>query len=214
MKNTFPDSEKAKARLEALSDGIFAITMTMMIIDLKIPENSFHNLSPSELNNALNDLIPSIRSYLLSFFILAIFWMRQQIHLNYLEVIEKHSILIYIVFLLLIGFVPFTVNLIKRYPDYHSPFILYSLNMLLLSVILYLNTYFTYGKKVKDEKHEKDENIEMFLRVSGITVLIFLAGFVISFYDIEIAFFVILMDPVFYFLYRRIGKAKVRLKFN
>ena len=74
--------------------------------------------------------------------------------------------------------------------------------------------YFTYGKKVKDEKHEKDENIEMFLRVSGITVLIFLAGFVISFYDIEIAFFVILMDPVFYFLYRRIGKAKVRLKSN
>jgi uncharacterized membrane protein len=214
LKNTILDSEKAKARLEALSDGIFAITMTMMIIDLKIPENSFHNLNPSELNNALIDLIPAIRSYLLSFFILAIFWMRQQIHLNYLEVIEKHSILIYIVFLLLIGFVPFTVNLIKRYPEYHTPFILYSLNLLLLSVILYLNTFFTYRKNIKENKQEKDDNIEIFLRISGITVLIFFAGFIISFFNIEIAFFVILIDPVFYFLYRRIGKAKVRHKSN
>jgi len=203
MKNYLIDSDKSKGRLEALSDGIFAITMTMMIIDLKIPENSFHNLSPAELNNSLLALLPAIKSYILSFFILAIFWMRQQIQLNFLSKVNMNSTVIYIVFLLLIGFVPFTVNLIKRYPDYHTPFIIYTLNLLLISIILFLNAYIaSRDENVKENEEEKIKG-KKFKLLSGITIIIFLSGFIISFYDVEIAFYVIILDPVYFFLFRR-----------
>lgn len=207
MKNDNIDQGKTKARLEALSDGIFAITMTMMIIDLKIPENSFHNLSPSELNTSLLTLLPSIKSYILSFFILAIFWMRQQLQLNRLINVTINAVLIYIIFLLLIGFVPFTVNLIKRYPDYHTPFIIYTLNLLLISIILFVSTLIASNEN--QENNEETGKGKRFLSLAGVTILIFLAGFIISFYDMEIAFYVIILDPVYFFLYRRFTKNKI-----
>ena len=209
MNKNLIESDKSKGRLEALSDGIFAITMTMMIIDLKIPENSFHNLSPSELNTSLLALLPSIKSYILSFFILAIFWMRQQIQLNFLNKVNLYSTIIYIVFLLLIGFVPFTVNLIKRYPDYHSPFIIYTLNLLLISIILFINSFLASKENNVKEKDEEKINGNKFILISGITIGIFLAGFIISFFDVEIAFYVIILDPVYFFLFRKFSKVNI-----
>ncbi|HMQ69304.1 MAG TPA: TMEM175 family protein [Ignavibacteria bacterium] len=207
MNNYLIDLDKSKGRLEALSDGIFAITMTMMIIDLKIPDNSYHNLSPEELNNSLLTLLPAIKSYFLSFFILGIFWLRQQIQLSMVSIESKYSIIFYIFFLLLIGFVPFTVNLIKRYPDYHTPFILYSLNLLMISLILFFNVFLAYRKENFKKNTSLPDKGKKFLTYTGFTVIIFLTGFIISFFDVEIAFYAIIVDPVYFFVYRRFRKA-------
>jgi uncharacterized membrane protein len=63
----------SKHRIEALVDGIFAVAMTLLVIDLRLPEHA-HLASEAELRHALVGLIPNLISWLISFFVLAIFW--------------------------------------------------------------------------------------------------------------------------------------------
>ena len=63
----------SKHRIEALVDGIFAVAMTLLVIDLRLPEHA-HLASEAALREALVGLIPNLISWLISFFVLAIFW--------------------------------------------------------------------------------------------------------------------------------------------
>jgi len=63
----------SKHRIEALVDGIFAVTMTLLVIDLRLPEHA-HIGSDAELRLALQHLLPNIYSWLVSFGVLALFW--------------------------------------------------------------------------------------------------------------------------------------------
>ena len=69
------------ARLEALSDGIFAVAMTILILDLRIPGvDAVH--SERDLWLAIIALLPRVLMYLMSFLTLGIFWIGQQTQLN------------------------------------------------------------------------------------------------------------------------------------
>lgn len=63
----------SKHRIEALVDGIFAVAMTLLVIDLRLPEHA-HLASEAALREALAGLVPNLISWLISFFVLAIFW--------------------------------------------------------------------------------------------------------------------------------------------
>lgn len=63
----------SKHRIEALVDGIFAVAMTLLVIELRIPEQA-HHAGEDVLRGALLDLLPHMVSWLISFFVLANFW--------------------------------------------------------------------------------------------------------------------------------------------
>jgi uncharacterized membrane protein len=63
----------SKHRIEALVDGIFAVAMTLLVIDLRLPEHP-QLLGPDALRDALFELVPNLYSWLISFIVLAIFW--------------------------------------------------------------------------------------------------------------------------------------------
>jgi uncharacterized membrane protein len=70
-------------RLAALSDGIFAVAMTLLVLDLNIP-TAAHVHSERELFAALGALAPQWIAYLMSFLTLGIFWAGQQTQLNHI----------------------------------------------------------------------------------------------------------------------------------
>jgi len=63
----------SKHRIEALVDGIFAVAMTLLVIELRLPEHA-HLATEAALREALVELLPKLMSWLVSFFVLAIFW--------------------------------------------------------------------------------------------------------------------------------------------
>ena len=64
----------SKHRIEALVDGIFAVAMTLLVIDLRLPEHA-HIATQAQLGEALLALAPNLISWLISFVVLAMFWM-------------------------------------------------------------------------------------------------------------------------------------------
>ena len=195
-----------KERLVFLCDGIFSITMTLMILDLKAPENIPRSLASEELPSALFNLLPSIEAYVLSFFILGIFWARHQLMFNFFESVDRVMIMLNLLFLLLIGFVPFTVSLKKDYPHVQFPFIIYVSNLILISLILSIQWEYALKNKfiLKDELSPLLK--KRFLYMSVMPVAIFVFAFIVSFYQVRLAFLIIYLLPIFYLLSKKIVK--------
>src|SRR5271163_2785324 len=88
-------------RLAALSDGIFAVAMTLLLLDLHVPARELIHGEP-DLRHALAVLAPQLLVYLMSFLTLGIFWVGQQTLLNHLERAERHFTWIQLAFLFLV----------------------------------------------------------------------------------------------------------------
>jgi uncharacterized membrane protein len=123
-------------RLAALSDGIFAVAMTLLVLDLHVPASEVIH-SQGELWHTLAGAAPQIISYLLSFMTLGIFWNGQQAQLKSFSHSDRHLSWIHITFLFAVSIMPFSTRLLAGFIGYRSVLIAYWSNILLLGVVLY-----------------------------------------------------------------------------
>jgi uncharacterized membrane protein len=138
-------------RLTALSDGIFAVVMTLLVLDLHVPVvEGLH--SEAALWHQLGRLAPQLLSYLLSFLTLGIFWVGQQTQLNQLARSNRDLTWIYLGFLLAVSLMPFSTGLLAEFITFRLALVLYWLNLLLLGVLLFCSRrYAVRAGLVKDD---------------------------------------------------------------
>jgi uncharacterized membrane protein len=125
-------------RLAALSDGIFAVAMTLLVLDLHVPASEVIH-SQGELWRTLAGAAPQLISYLLSFMTLGIFWNGQQAQLNLFTRSDRHLSWIHIAFLFAVSIMPFSTRLLAGFIAYRSVLVAYWANILLLGVVLYIS---------------------------------------------------------------------------
>lgn len=123
-------------RLAALSDGIFAVAMTLLVLDLHLPTAAqVHN--ESELWAALCALAPQWVTYGMSFLTLGIFWAGQQTQLNHMGEGTRDLTWIHLAFLFAVTLVPLSTRLLAELITYRSALGLYWLNIFVLGAMLY-----------------------------------------------------------------------------
>jgi len=138
-------------RLAALSDGIFAVAMTLLVLDIHIPPaEAVH--SEAALLQALAALAPQWTAYLMSFLTLGIFWAGQQTQLNHIREGSRDLTWIHLAFLFAITLMPLTTRLLAEFITYRSALLLYWLNILLPGAMLYWSwTYASHHDLIKEE---------------------------------------------------------------
>jgi uncharacterized membrane protein len=138
-------------RLAALSDGIFAVAMTLLVLDIHIPSaEGIH--SEAALLHALGALGPQWIAYGMSFLTLGIFWAGQQTQLNHIREGSRDLTWIHLAFLFTITLMPLTTRLLAEFITYRSALVLYWLNILLPGAILYWGwTHATRHDLVKED---------------------------------------------------------------
>lgn len=125
-------------RIAGLSDGIFAVAMTLLVLDLKVPvAESIH--TEHDLRSALLALAPRLLMFAMSVLTLGIFWLGQQTQLNNLERSDRGLSWIHIAFLGVVSLIPFSTALLAEFTRYRTALLIYWFNILLLGVILYLS---------------------------------------------------------------------------
>ncbi len=107
------DEEDPNLRLLALSDGVIAVAITLLVLDIRLPEG-FGEFTDAELWAALVALWPRILAYLLSFYVIANFWLSHRSKFNHIVKTDGRLMWINMLFLLTVGLVPFTTNLIAE----------------------------------------------------------------------------------------------------
>ena len=138
-------------RLAALSDGIFAVAMTLLVLDIHIPPaESVH--SEAALLQSLAALGPQWIAYGMSFLTLGIFWAGQQTQLNHLREGSRDLTWIHLAFLFTITVMPLTTRLLAEFITYRTALLFYWLNVLLPGAILYWSwTHATRHGLIKED---------------------------------------------------------------
>jgi len=138
-------------RLAALSDGLFAVAMTLLVLDLKVPTG--HAIETDQaLLAALAELAPRLVIYLLSFLTLGIFWVGQQTQLSHFARSNRHLTWIHLAFLFAVSLMPFSTSLMAEFITLRTALLLYWLNILALGVLLYASWgYATHAALVEPD---------------------------------------------------------------
>lgn len=123
-------------RLAALSDGIFAVALTLLVLDLHGPAKEMVR-AEHELWRALGAMSPQPIAYLMSFLTLGIFWNGQQAQLNYLASGNRRLTWIHIAFLFAASLMPFSTRLLAEFIGYRVALLCYWSNVLPLGLVLY-----------------------------------------------------------------------------
>ena len=148
-------------RLAALSDGVFAVAMTLMVLDLRVPAaEAVH--SEHELWRALAAISPRLIMYMMSFLTLGIFWIGQQTQLNHLSRSDRGLSWIHIAFLFAVTLAPFSTMLLAEFPIYRAALIVYWLNILFLGVTLYFSWMCATDKKLV--KHDMPPEVPVAIK--------------------------------------------------
>ena len=122
-------------RLAGLSDGIFAVAMTILVLALAVPAVG-EVRNDSELWHALVNLLPNVVTYFMSFLTLGIFWVGQQTQLSQLEKGNRDYTWINLAFLLFVTLLPFSTELLARFYMSRIALIAYWLNILVLGTLI------------------------------------------------------------------------------
>ena len=123
-------------RLAALSDGIFAVAMTLLVLDLHIPAAAQVH-GERELMAALAGMGPQWVAYGMSFLTLGILWAGQQTQLNHLAEGTRDLTWIHLGFLFAITLLPLSTRLLAEFITYRGALGIYWLNVLAPGVMLY-----------------------------------------------------------------------------
>jgi uncharacterized membrane protein len=138
-------------RLAALSDGIFAVAMTLLVLDLHIPAAAQVH-GERELLVALGALGPQWVAYGMSFLTLGIFWAGQQTQLNHLEEGTRDLTWIHLGFLFTITLLPLSTRLLAEFITYRGALLIYWLNILAPGLMLYWSwKYATRAGLIKND---------------------------------------------------------------
>jgi uncharacterized membrane protein len=133
-----------KVRIEALSDGVFAIALTLLVLDIRLPDVA--RSAPSrEILRALGSLGPSFLSFLITFALGGSFWYMHHATLHAVRYLTRALIGINLLFLMFVALLPFSTGLIgKLGPNHPIALAVYFTNLLALGVSL--NLLWVYAK--------------------------------------------------------------------
>jgi uncharacterized membrane protein len=117
-----------KVRIDALTDGIFAVAMTILVLDLRLPEE-FHPADDRAMAAALLGLWPKFLPYILSFYVLGSSWLANIKLRSRAEFLDKRYVSWWLIQMLLATCRPFSSSVIGRFVHYAPSVWLYSANL-------------------------------------------------------------------------------------
>ncbi len=124
----------SKARLDALSDGIFAVAMTLLILDIRLPED-FSPRDGTELLQGLAALWPKFLPYVLSFGVLGLRWLANIEVRTQAEYFNREYVNWWLLYHFLITCVPFTTIVVGRFGHFAPAVWLYASHTLLIAAL-------------------------------------------------------------------------------
>lgn len=176
----------AKSRLDALHDGIFSVAMTLLVLDVRLPDD-FHPADGSELVQGLVGLWPKFVPYLVSFGVLGLRWLAGIQIRSRAEYFSREYVNWWLFYLLLITFVPFSTIVVGRYASLAPAIWLYAGHTLLIGLI-------SIRMVTLMPELEKDEHLRRRLTSAVLLVVSSLLAIAVSFVRPHVALWVFALN--------------------
>jgi uncharacterized membrane protein len=186
----------SKDRVETLSDGVFAVAMTILILGLNLP-NIPNHANLSQYASAMAPLIPKALSFALTFAIIAIHWVSHHYFFRHIKNTPLGFVWLNNLFLLWICFMPFPAALLGTHPTDQFPIILFGVNQLLAALtFLAFRSYAVKNDLFIDRKFAKSMGPSHTFPAITIYSLTILLAFV----NVYLSLACLLLAPLLYFV--------------
>lgn len=194
-------------RLEALTDAVFAIAMTILVLNIGIPVVS-QAAAHKFLSQKLIELLPSLYNFVLSFLLLGIFWVIH--HKQYLAIRRSTEGLawINIILLMFVVLVPFTTELMEEYNSVSLAAIIFHLNLLIIGFINYIQYRYAFTHKLISANISPSRIVIVF-RKNMVIMPVAVAAIIIALFSPDYSSLIYLTIP---FIMRYLERKKQVLK--
>lgn len=191
-----------KDRLAALSDGVFAVALTLLVLDLRPPSGTI--ASERDLLSAVISLAPQFVAYLMTFMTIGIFWIGQQTQLNHFQRCDRDLSWIHIGFLLTITLMPFSTALLAHFITFRTALVIYWLNIVLSGAALWFSWRYALRAGLVTAETTKDVSAAMFRRIV-IAQSLYALGALLSIFSTYLSIGAIVLVQVVYVIAPRIA---------
>jgi len=184
-------------RLDQLADGIFAIVMTILVFDIKVPV-IWGPIDNMGLWIQIKHLSPLLLSYLLSFSLLFTYWRAHHFFVSvYAKNIDSMLTNINALFFMLISLIPFSASILGEYSKNELSIIIFGIHTILIGLTLYwMRRYVLYSEHIKNPEITKREIRGSTIRIL-VPVFFALVAILICFWSVKISFFLFTLAVIF-----------------
>jgi uncharacterized membrane protein len=186
-------------RIIALSDGLFAIVITLLVLEIKVPHIE-PNLVATELPHALMHLLPKIIAHIISFIVLGIYWISH--HNTFMHIKRHDRVLLWlnILFLLCVASMPFPTALLSEYPDQQIAVVAYAMTLVMAGIAMDVMWWYASTHCLLDETQNDKDFIAFVHRRNLIAPGAYLFAIAVSFLSLTLAKFVFIVVGLYYIL--------------
>ena len=186
-----------KTRLEAFSDGVFSIAMTLLVFGIKVPTLPA-TATNAELWQAILYLTPLFSVYLVSFAVMSVLWINHHfLFHSFAAAVDRKLNLLNLGFLMFVVLIPFSAQLISTYPTYQSAAVIYGVNIF---AIVLLSTAMMRYMRFHPELMHQDLSQRLLNQASfraRISILSYILGIGASFFSTSAAIFLYAFPVIF-----------------
>ena len=180
------ETGRDRDRIVNLSDGVFAIAITLLVLDIRAPDIP-ENMVSSQLPAALLSLWPDYLGYFLSFVGISAFWLIHHSIFRPIRSYDRTLLYLNFLFLMVVAFVPFPTSLLGEYGDHQLPVAIYAATLAVGRLLLTAtHWYSTRNNQLLDEPQDP-ATVRFFLRRGLMIPAIFLFSIAISFLSVSVA---------------------------
>lgn len=200
-----PTASLGTGRIEAFSDGVFGVAITLLVLNLQVPELAASAIS-SELVHKLGELGPKFLIYALSFGVVGIYWVAHHNTFHYIKRSDRNLLWFNILLLMCIVFIPFPTGLLGQYPQQQVAVIIYGGTLVITGLVLQLLWWYaTSGYRLVDRDIDP-HLVQRATRRNLTAPLIYLLAIAVSFLSVEISLIIFVIVPVIYIFPGRIDQ--------
>lgn len=193
-KNSEGKERYSLERLNALTDGVVAIALTLLVLGIDIPTD--HNFDVDELKSFLIKLEPGLIAYTISFIVIAVYW---KVHHRIYSVVafsNSKIVSLNILFLFSISLIPFLAKIKSLYKFDIFVIIIYSSAHIITGLILFFTwKHFITHKELLKYPIEKKKSTMVSLSILAIPIISLIA-IVFAFINVYVATYLFLLIPV------------------
>jgi uncharacterized membrane protein len=182
-------------RLEALTDGIFAIAMTLLVLTLDLGDIA-SGMTQLKLHQLLLAQIPKFYNYALSFVLLAIFWILHHQQFHYIKKTNQHHLWINIFILMFVALIPFSTSLVGDYSSDWMAELFFGGNIFILGMLFSLNWHYSTKNSRLIEGELEKRRVQLGTRRGLVTPAVSLLAIITAFLDPSYSPYVYLLIPV------------------
>jgi uncharacterized membrane protein len=170
-------------RMILFTDAVFAIAITLLILEIKVPNLDYEGLSSDKIKDVLLEGFPTWIGFFISFWVIALYWIDHHRIFAYVDDYNGKLVFLNLFYLMSIVIMPFTSALYSKYITYTFPTQLYCLNVALTGFVKLWLLYYITNPKNKISHHPMElAKIKYYKIRSWATPLIFLTtGFLANY---------------------------------